>query len=208
MAQNGEETKKGAEKGEKANSQQNTFLREKMESTLRKAREKVAEVQQDLDTDRFDKAWERVYGTRQYRPSWIGKLQNRGAPPKFRHTKPKKEPVEEEKKDDLVGDQTKGIPEEFRTKTVLEPLKIKGEVVPNEAALERWRKEIDTGDTTNNRVVKETNVTGWIDTNQFWKHDTDFLAAKPIKKKSDSHKVPENQKINTEKYDLVRKIRE
>nr|XP_054766181.1 uncharacterized protein LOC129273170 [Lytechinus pictus] len=212
MDQNGGDTKKGVDESNSLNASQNRFLREKMESTLRKAREKVAEVQQDVGSDRFDKAWERVYGNKQYRPSWIGKLQNRGSPPtKFKHhARNKKQGVitedKKEEEDETLGPQTEGIPEEFRAKKTLDPLKIKGKIVPNEQALDKWRKEIDTGDVTNNKIVKQTNVTGWIDNNQYWKPDEkNFMSMKPIKKKMDSQKVPENQKINTEKYDLVGK---
>ncbi|XP_071479744.1 uncharacterized protein [Diadema antillarum] len=206
MDQSNVDAKQGVIEGSSKTSAQNKFLREKMESTLRKAREKVAQVQQEVDSDRFDKAWERVYGNKQYRPSWVGKLQNRGSPPKVRHTRKKQEPIKEEKKedDDFFSNQVEGIPEQFRAKKTLEPLKIKGKIVPNEQELDKWRKEIDTGETTNNAVVKKTNVKGWIDDNQFWKHDKNFLAAKP-KKRFDSHKPPENQKINTERYDMVAK---
>lgn len=211
MDQKSGETKKGVDEANSLHGSQNTFLREKMESTLRKAREKVAQVQDGVGSERFDKAWERVYGNKQYRPSWIGKLQNRGSPPtkgKHHARNKKQEPINEDKKEEeeTLTPQTEGIPEQYRAKKTLEPLKIKGKIVPNEQALDKWRKEIDTGDATNNKIVKQTNVTGWIDNNQYWKQDgKNFLSAKPIKKKHDSQKVPENQKINTEKYDLVGK---
>ncbi|XP_072025583.1 uncharacterized protein [Amphiura filiformis] len=190
---------------------------ESSESAAAKAaRDKLRGVQ-NVDTgENFDKAWERVYGSKEYRPSWVGKIDDKGGrrmlppPPKSFQPKPKQVPIKEEVKPKT--DDTKGIPDRYRAKHVPKPLTIGGRVLPKEKELTKWKKDIESdeldeeGNPVYNKVVKKTNVKGWINNNGYWQPPKVITSIPPKQKKRQPVPAPKNQVIHKSKYDLVGKF--
>lgn len=200
------------------------------------ARDKLNQTtNRTLNTHSFDRAWQRVYGAKEYRPSWVGGLsQPRPRPAPSYRQKPiltvNDEPIvenldeitanlprEEKKKVKEFYDlQVQGIPTEHRCKRAHEPLLISGKVVPREHELGRWREmittdEVDevTGQPVYNKVVKETNVPNWMKSNSYWKASSKGVIIPSeridLLSSTPSPRPRENQVIHTARYDLVGK---
>ncbi|XP_033632570.1 uncharacterized protein LOC117294319 [Asterias rubens] len=215
---------------------------EAMEKTLDQIRGTVTEVTDES----FNKAWDRVYGNKEYRPSWVGKIDEGGRarglpPPKSLYVpgtgkrskpaaaysseptdevseplkkiveetapKPETKPVPDEV---FKSKQYAGIPEKFRAKHVPSPLKIGGKVVPQELELDTWKDAIATEEVTSegkpvfNKVVKQTNVAGWMDHNNYWEAQTTSLTATVPKTRRRQKNNPQH-KVVTANYDMVGK---
>lgn len=200
------------------------------ESTVTKAKDALRGVGTVDTGDTFDKAWERVYGSKEYRPSWVGKLENGPGgrrklppPPKAFKPKPIKEEVkkqvpkliEKPKERRVSSKHTNGIPEQYRTKNTPAPLLIDGKIAPKEKELEKWRNDIESdeidadGNPVYNKVVRKTNIKGWMDNNSYWqpaKEQSQTSPQLPLKpKKRERVAPPKNQVIHTAKYDLAAK---
>ena len=187
--------------------------KKKVDTVTNKAKDKLRGVG-NVDTgDNFDKAWEKIYGSKEYRPSWVGKLDSKGGrkvlPPPPKTFQPK--PTKTQTKSD---EHTNGIPDKYRAKNVPEPLKIGGKVVPKEKELTKWKKDIETnevdeeGKPVYNKVVKKTNVKGWMNNNSYWQPqvENNKKIVPPKPKKRQPIPAPKNQVINKTKYDLVGKF--
>ena len=214
---------------------------EAMEKTLDELRGKVTEV---TDTS-FNKAWDRVYGTKEYRPSWVGKIGEGGrprgklpppkplyvpgqkrrpeapsrakpkadAPLRKAQEEPKPKPVPKKLDEAIKAKQYAGIPEKFRAKHVPSPLKIGGKVVPEETELDTWKDAIATdevgsdGKPVYNKVVKQTNVAGWMDHNNYWETPPG-QPSEPARAASQARRRPAGKppaKAVTADYDMVGK---
>lgn len=200
------------------------------------ARDKLNETtNRSLNTQSFDRAWQRVYGTKEYRPSWIGSLptprprptnKSHGEKPILRvNDEPlldntdeviAKFPKEDRQKVKEFYDlQVQCIPTEHRSKRIQEPLLLNGKVVPRERELGKWREMIEleevdgiTGEPLYNRVVKATNVPNWMNSNSYWRANNKndtFERMDQTISPSTSGKLREKQVIHTAKYDLVGK---
>ncbi|XP_038071287.1 uncharacterized protein LOC119740152 [Patiria miniata] len=215
-----------------------------MEKTLGELRGKVTEVTDES----FNKAWDRVYGNKEYRPSWVGKITDggrqhggRGLPPpkalyvpgvgqrpepaathgaskptddqslKKIDEEPTPKPTSKPKKsDEIKSKQYAGIPEQFRAKHVPSPLKIGGKVVPQEQELDTWKDAIASDEVSSdgkpvfNKVVKQTNITGWMDHNNYWEQKTTSLTSNPPPARR-RQKPRIQHHIVTANYDMVGK---
>ena len=221
---------------------------EAMEKTLDQIRGKVTEVTDES----FNKAWDRVYRNKQYKPSWVGKITEGGRarglpPPKSLYVSVNKagkrtqptatpslsapadesaEPLKKIAEDVDPKPETKpkadeafkvkqyaGIPEKFRAKHVPSPLKIGGKVVPQEQELDTWKDAIATEEVNSegkpvfNKVVKQTNVAGWMDHNNYWEATTTSLTANPPPPPQSKRRQKTNppHKVVTANYDMVGK---
>ncbi|XP_022091817.1 uncharacterized protein LOC110979934 [Acanthaster planci] len=219
---------------------------EVMEKTLGELRGKVTEVTDES----FNKAWDRVYGNKEYRPSWVGKITDggrqrggRGLPPpkplyvpgagirpepaaaqgstgpahdkalrKIEEEPPPKPRLKPQKShEEIKSKQYAGIPEQFRAKHVPSPLKIGGKVVPQEQELDTWKDAIASDEVSGdgkpvyNKVVKQTNITGWMDNNNYWEPKTTSLTSNLPPPPRRRHKPRIQNHIVTANYDMVGK---
>ncbi|XP_070540738.1 uncharacterized protein [Ptychodera flava] len=201
-------------------------------SSYEKAQSKVISSGGNVTTDSFNKAWERVYGNKQYKPSWVGfGSPGRLPPPKALNRPPlkKKEVDEKEKKLTTLEEESKrrqrkkstddgtsvtlpvqAAPEVLKPrKKEPEVLKINGKELPTEPELEPWKKQIECdeigpdGRPVYNKIVKETNIPAWMKGNNYWEASAVTSKKTVTKAVKKSDKKKKPAVVNTADYDIT-----
>ncbi|XP_033113440.1 uncharacterized protein LOC117114020 [Anneissia japonica] len=180
------------------------------------ARKTLKKSSDQIKNDSFNYAWDKFYGKKNYKPSWIQRS------PKDRLPTITANSDETGKKTVVLkGDvelaheyQVKlveGIPIHHRTKDELKPLEISGKVVPNEKQLKKWRDVIklngidSEGRPFFNKVVKDTDVPRWMNENDYGATIVRKFVHKSDGKQKKTDSKPIRGKPNLAHYDMVTK---
>ncbi|XP_077866078.1 uncharacterized protein LOC144353380 [Saccoglossus kowalevskii] len=194
-------------------------------TSYEKAQSKVVSSGSNVTANTFNKAWDRVYGKKEYKPSWVATGGSRLPPPKplNRPLPKKKEPEAQKKNLSQIEEESKRRqrskssdeeppfkPGVHKTKATRkdEVLTINGKELPKEPELDVWKQQIETSEVDKdgrpvyNKIVKQSDIPGWMKGNSYWEASSD-TPSKPIK----PVKLPEKKrapcKVYTAKYDLT-----